>query len=305
MVTRYKYKNVTWIDLESPTSEEVRELLEEFQLPAQVAEELLLPTVKPRVEFYKDKLIYLILHFPAFRHTHGGEQNQEVDFVIGHDFLITTRYDTIDPLHKFSKVFEVGSILDRSDMGEHAGHLFFYMVRKLYKSLEHELEYIQDALRDIEEDIFGGREREMVIELSRSSRELLAFKQAVRMHQEVLRSFEVAAHRFFGDDFGYQLQNIIGEYHRIQDGIATNMDTLMELRETNNSLLSTKQNEIMRVLTIMTFITAPLSLIAATFGMNTTLVPLGDSPYDFWVILGIMASAGVMLFSYFIYKKWL
>ena len=305
MITRYKHKKVTWIDLESPTNEEVRGLLEEFELPAQVAEELLLPTIKPRVEFYDNKLIYLILHFPAFRHTHGGDENQEVDFVIGKDFLITTRYDTIDPLHKFSKVFEVGSILDRNDMGEHAGHLFFYMVRKLYKSLEHELEYIRDALRDSEEDIFSGGEREMVRELSHISRELINFKQAVRLHQEVLQSFEVAAHRFFGDDFGYQLRTIIGEYHRIQGSILINMDTLSELRETNNSLLSTKQNEIIKVLTIMTFITAPLSLIATTFGMNTALAPLSNSPYDFWIILGIMASAALILFSYFIYKKWL
>lgn len=305
MLTRYQHRKVTWIDLQSPTSEEVRGLLEEFKLPAEVAEELLLPTMKPRVEFYAGSLIYLILHFPAFRHTHGGDQNQEIDFVIGKYFLITTRYDTIDPLHKFSKVFEVGSILNRADMGEHAGHLFFFMVRKLYKSLEHELEYISDALHTAEEHIFLGRERETVIELSRISHELIDFKQAVRLHQEVLESFEIAARRFFGEDFGYQLRTIIGEYERIKGSIAINIDTVSELRATNNALLSTKQSEIIQVLTIMTFITAPLSLIAAIFGMNTTASPLGDNPYDFWIVLGTMTGVATFFFSYFIYKKWL
>lgn len=305
MITRHKHRDVCWIDLESPTTEEVRGLLEEYRLPPAVAEELLLPTMKPRVEFYDDCLIYLILHFPAFRHTHGTDENQEVDFIIGRDFLITTRYDTIDPLHKFSKVFEVNSILDRSDIGAHAGHLFFYMVRKLYKSLEHELGYIHDALRDIESQIFAGREKEMVLELSRISRELRGFKQAVRLHREVLVSFEIAARKFFGDDFGYQLRTIIGEYHRIESGIAINVDTLSELRETNNSLLSTKQNEIMKVLTIMTFVTAPLALLAGLFGMNTDSIPIVNHPFGFWIIVGIMATATGFFFSYFVYKKWL
>lgn len=304
MITRYKHQKVTWIDLESPTSEEVRALLEEFNLPENVAEELLLPTMKPRVEFYDNSLIYLILHFPAFKHTHGNGQNQEVDFVIGRDFLITTRYDTIDPLHKFSKVFEVNSILGRDDIGEHAGHLFFYMIRKLYKSLEHELEYMSDALRDSEDHIFAGEEREMVRELSKISRELINFKQAVRLHREVLGSFEVAARKFFGEDFGYQLRTIIGEYYRIESGISINIDTLQELRQTNNSLVSTKQNEIIQVLTIMTFITAPLALLAGIFGMNID-TPLTEDPYAFWIILGIMATALSCFFSYFAYKKWL
>jgi len=305
MLTRYKHKHVTWIDLESPTSEEVRGLLEEFKLPENVAEELLMPTMRPRVEFHGGDLIYLILHFPAFRHTHAGEQNQEVDFVIGKNFLITTRYDTIDPLHKFSKVFEVNSILGHSDIGEHAGHLFFHMIRKLYKSLEHELEYMSDALRECEERIFSGHERAMVREISKVSRELINFKQAVRMHREVLGSFEIAARKFFGDDFGYEIRSIIGDYYRIEGGIAINSETLQELRETNNSLVSTKQNETIQVLTIMTFITAPLALIGTLFGMNTTMTPIAGHPYDFWIILGIMAAAAVFLLSYFAYKKWI
>src|SRR5210317_1659031 len=120
MLTRYKHRNLTWIDLESPTQEEVRNIMSEFSINPLAAEELLTPTLKPKVDQY-DNFIYLILHFPAFKHSHSEGQNQEVDFIIGKDFLITTRYDTVDPIHKFSKVFEVNSILDRSDMGAHSG----------------------------------------------------------------------------------------------------------------------------------------------------------------------------------------
>jgi magnesium transporter len=304
MLTRYKHRDVLWVDLESPTQEEVRTLMAEFHLPPEVAEETLRPTLKPRVEFYPGHLIYLILHFPAFKHTHGTAQNQEVDFIVGKNFLITTRYDTIDPLHKFSKVFEVNSILDKSDIGEHAGQLFYYMVRKLYRSLEHELEYIRDALRDIEQRIFEGKERAMVSELSRVSRDLINFKQALAAHREVLESFDVAARTFFGDEYLYELKTILGEYYRVEHNITLNLDTLAELRETNNSLLSTKQNEIMKLLTMMTFMTAPLSLIAALYSMNTKVLPIAGQEGDFWIILSLMALVVLCLSLFFIRKHW-
>ncbi|MBT3282952.1 magnesium transporter CorA family protein [bacterium] len=304
MLTKYTHKDVTWIDLESPTKEEVHKVMSEYSIHPTVAEELLMPTTKPRVDLH-DNFIYLILHFPAFKHTHNHEQNQEIDFIVGKDFIITTRYDTIDPLHKFSKIFETNSILDKSDIGTHAGFVFFFMIKKLYKSLEHELEYIDDALETVEEDIFKGHEKEMVVALSVVSRDLLNFKQAMRSHKEVLDSFEEAGIKFFGQDFSHHIKSIVSEYYRVNSMIGMHNDSLYELRQTNDSLLSTKQNEVMKTLTIMALVTFPLSLIASIFGMNTKTLPIVGSHNDFWIIMGIMLTLALIMFIYFKIRRML
>ena len=304
MITRYTYKNLTWIDLESPTQEEVREIMEEYSVNPLVAEEFLSPTLKPKVDFYKD-YIYLILHFPALKHTHSGDQNQEVDFVIGKDFLITVRYDTVDALHKFSKVFEVNSVLDKSDMGDHAGFIFFYMLRKLYRSIEHEIEFMEDKVEIIEDRVFEGKEKAMVYEISVLFRNLLDIKQALSAHEEVLSSFEVVSSKLFGEDFVYQVRSLIGSYYRVKTIIENTSADLKEIRETNNSLLSTKQNEAMKVLAIMAFVTFPLSLIATIFGMNTVVLPIVGHPHDFWIIITIMLTLTAIFFWFFKHKNWL
>ena len=304
MLTRYTHNTLTWIDLEGPTGEEVRDLMEEYAINPLVAEELLSPTLRPKVDTY-DNCIYLILHFPAFKHTHRSGTEQEVDFVLGKNFIITAHYDTVDPLHKFSKVFEVNSILDKSDIGTHAGFLFFYMAKKLYKSVAHELEFLNDALKDIEANMFAGREKEMVIEISKVSKELLNFKRTLETHRPILSSLEEAGKQFFGPSFAYHLQAITGEFYRVYNGIESNLDMVSELRETNNSLVSTKQNEIMKVLTIMAFVTFPLSLIATIFGMNTEVLPIVGLPNDFWIVMGIMGIATVCFFAFFKHQKWL
>jgi len=304
MISRYTYKKITWIDLESPTQEEVRGLMKEFDIHPLVANELLAPTLRPKVDLYNN-LIYLILHFPAFQHSHGHKPEQEVDFIIGKDFIITTHYTMIDTLHEFSKVFEVNSIIDKSHIGNHAGFIFFYIAKELYRSLAQELEYVNTALEAVEEDIFKGKEKEMVEEISRINRNLLNFKQAIRLHQDVLSSLEIAGLRFFGDKFSYYLSSISGEYYKIASQLEGNRETMLELRNTNDSLLSAKQNEVMKILTIMAFITFPLSLIAGIFGMNTSYVPIVGTPGDFWIVMSIMGFATFLMFMYFKRKNWI
>lgn len=306
MLSKQTINDITWIDASSPTREEVRQLMGEYGIHPLVAEELLAPTLKPRMDLY-DTFAYLILHFPALRHTRkdGGLANQEVDFILGKNFLITAHYDTLDPIHEFTKEFEVETILEKNTAPEHAGFIFFVLIRKLYRALAVELEAMMDALAEAQERVFAGEEKEMVLELSKISRDLNNFKQAMNLHKEVLESFEPAGEALFGKEFRYHLKAISGEYHRVGNLLGHTIDTLSELRETNNSLLSSKQNEVMKVLTIMAFVTFPLSLIANIFGMNLSHLPIVGLQNDFWIIIGIMAAAASVFFIFFRYKKWL
>jgi magnesium transporter len=303
MHSRYEHNGLVWVDLESPSREEVQDIVDQFSIAPLVAEELLLPSTKPRVEFYPN-YAYLVLHFPALRHSHRTRE-QEIDFVIGHKFLITTHYDTIDPLHKFSKVFEVNSVLDKSNIGEHAGYLFFYMLKKLYKAVEHEVEYVRHDLSTVEEHIFTGHEVDMVAAISRSARDLLNLRQTIEPHREILHELEASGANFFGQDFVPYLRAISNEYYRVHNHVMRQTESLHELRETNNSLLTTKQNETMRTFTIMAFLTFPPALVAAAFETTAVHVPIVGGPYDFWIIVGLMLGTMAATFVYFKYRRWM
>ena len=303
MQSRYTHGGLVWIDLESPTPEEVRIVAEEFHLTTLVAEELLQPSTKPRAEFHSG-FAYVVMHFPALHHSHKSPE-QEIDFVIGKNFLITTRYDTIDPLHKFSKMFEVNATLERNDIGDQAGFIFYYMLKKLYSAVEHEVEYVRHDLRIIEEHIFSGHEIRMVSEISKSARDLLNLRQTIEPHRETLHSLEEGGAAFFGEEFVPYLKGLSNEYYRVHNHIMRHTDFLHELRETNNSLLSTKQNETMKTFTVLAFFTFPLTLIAAIFSTDAVHEPIVGTPYDFWVILAIMALVALCMYWFFKNKNWL
>jgi magnesium transporter len=305
MVHRQTHGELVWIDIVSPTQDEIRSIMEEFSLDPLIAEELMAPSVRNRVDA-RDDYFYVVLHFPTFRHLHNvAAVPLELDFIVGRNWIITTRYVEIDPLHQFSKLFEIETLLDRRDMGEHAGYIFYYMLSELYKTLYDELLHIGVRLDAAEERIFEGYEREMVIELSNISRDLLNYNQALDSHNGMLQSLETPGVALFGYEYARNIRSVSGEYTRLASAIKSNKASLHELRETNNSLLGTKQNEIMKIFTIMAFVTFPLSLIASIFGMNTVTMPFVGHPWDFWIIIGAMSAAAVAFFAYFKYKKWL
>ncbi len=304
MISKYTHKNITWIDIESPIKDDVRQIIEEYSIHPIVADELLSPTLRPKVDIY-DNFIYLILHFPTINHKHCNQTEQEVDFIIGKDFLITTHYDVIDPLHEFSKIFEVSSILDKNEIGDHAGFLFFYIMREIYKNSIDDLDNVQNKLAYIEAKMFNGEEVKMVEVISSTSRDLLNFKQALRPHKEVLESFELAGEKFFGKDFIYYARGISGEFYKIYNILEGNKETLSELRETNDSMLTTKTNETIKVLTVMASLALPSAIVASIFGMNAKSMPFIGSPYDFWILISIVVFTTFLTLLFFKYKKWM
>ena len=304
MITKKTCGDITWIDVESPTREDVRTLLDKYNIHPIIAEELLSPTIRPKVDVYDD-FIYLILHFPTISHSHDGKTEQEIDFIIGKKVFITVHYNVVDSLEKSNRLFSMNSVLKQCNMGEHAGFLFFAMAKELYGNLVLELDYVQKELDKIEDNIFLGEEHEMVTHLSKTSRKLLHFKKAINQHKQVLESLELAGKKFFGEDFAYYLRAITGEYYKVSVLLEINKDVLNELKNTNDSILTTKTNDIMKVLTIMAFATFPLMLFSSLFGMNTNYLPIVGRDNDFWIIIGIMVVSTIIFFIFFKHKKWL
>jgi magnesium transporter len=303
MIHTYTWNKETWVDIDHGTSEEIADTVNTYDIDPYVARELVSPTPKSRIEFHKE-YIYLILHFPVFKHTHGKENKQEIDFIIGKDFLLTAHYDTIDALHKMSKQFEVNEILSKKTES-YGYHVFGNLFKELYSSLGEELAYMEDWTESITEEIFDGHEKEMVFEISEAIRTLLYFKKTTDSHKEILDFLRDGGNHIFGGSFSEEIESILLEYHRLRANLQSNLELLRELRETNNGLLTTKQTETMKTLTVFAFIGIPVTIITSMFGMNAEHMPFVSAPYGFYVVCGIMLVTGIIMYTIARFKKWL
>ncbi len=302
MISKYTYKKLVWLDVERPTAEEIKRIHEEYTIPPLVADELLDKSIRSKVDSY-EHLLFMILHFPI---KNPGEQNifkQEIDFVVGQNFIITVHYEPIEALTKFSKQFNIGSQLERGKDIPHAGYLFHFMLKEIYSRITQSLYDINSWLTDIEDNIFKGNEEKMVFSISDVNRIIIDYTQTLRFHKETLLSFQVAAKEFYGAEFTYEMARILAEYNKVEHLLVGHKEVLADLRETNNSLLNTKTNKTVKKLTGLSFIMLPLTLIVGIFGMNMNMIFI-KSNVHFSIIVGSMVIIAVGMYLYFKKTKW-
>lgn len=308
MIKKYEHGGVVWIDLEKPSKEDLTKLATVYKIHPLLISELETTSTRSRVDLY-DGLIYMVLHFPNIRTSAKNADDlpdaQEVDFILGKNFVITAHYHHLELLNQVSKSLDAQSIIIGGKDNLHAGLFFYFIVRELYQSLEASLDYINSSLKRSERGIFAGEEIKTVELLSDINRNLIDFKWSLKHHHEILNSLAVACRSFYGEKFEYYMRSILSEFEKIWATLESHRETFMDLRRTNDSLLAIKTSEATKTLTAIAFFTFTLSTLAAIFGMNMRHNPLIGIPYDFWVVTGIMALITLGIFLIFRSKKWL
>ncbi len=305
MIFRHEYREVTWIDLEQPTEEEIRDTAHEFSIGERLEQELLSPTPTSLVA-REDEMTLLVLHFPAHSAEDDATKNQEIDFIVGDHFILTVRYEVVAPLHHLQKLLETQRlILKRVALTTDV--LLELLFVHLYTSVHDHTNHVVNRLERIEQDMFDGSERKTILSILQVSREFLHMEIALADQEEPLDRFlaALAERNSFGTSFLERTERIRTERIQIARLVETHRAIATELRETNIALLESRQNEIMKTLTIITFSVLPLELIALIFGMHMLGTPLEQNPNAFWIIVAIMFGLVSFMVLFFARKRWI
>ncbi len=307
MTTTHSYRGIAWIDLESPDDGEIAGLVRRYGLHPLVGEELKSSSSLAKIDFYKDYiLVVLTLPVRVRKGDTYSVVDREIDFVVGKTFLLTSRFDTIEQIEYFAKVFEANSILGKDEQLEHAGHMFYYMIKRLYAGMNEDLENIRDTLLITEAKIFNGDEKNMVKVLSNISRELIDFRQTSRIHREIWDGLIESSHNNpLGAEFLPYARDMRDEFNRVHELVGNCRELLSDLRETNDSLLNTKQNEIIKTLTLIACIFYPPTFIAALFTIPALSVPIINTMQGWNIVLLAMVVCSSSMWWWFKKKRWI
>lgn len=242
----YKYKDAQWLDLLNPSDEELKSVASEFALEDDVVVGLLSPSMRHTLSF-REEYAFLILHFPAFKDT-DEDAAYELDFVIGKNFLITVHYHSIPVLEHFT------NSLDKLEFTHGRNGLFFGLFGALMSDFDQKLSEVDHWVRDIEKHMFSGEEKKTIFDISEAARHLIDFRNITAVYKESLTELKEKGKKLFDTEFVNSAQALFQDYERLEAKLERLSIAVKELRETNSSIVSTKQNESMKVLTIFTII---------------------------------------------------
>ena len=304
MRTVIKGPKVTWVDIQNPTEEDVEFLREIYSFHPVILKEIIPPSWRAKVEVFPNYL-FLVLHHPAYSKITKKTRPRELDIIVTKDALITIHYDVILPVKALLDRCNLYEESKKSYMNQTAGHLLYYLLDRFWEDCLTKISRINTKITNIEEQIFEGKESEMVKNISLTRTDILDFSRIITPQQDILQSLNDVEVNFFTKDTEHYFSNIIGKYTRCKNELETQKETVGALEETNNSLLNKKINEIIKVLTIFSVIVFPLNLFAGIFGMNTEFLPIVGMQNDFWIISGIMLTGIIGMILFFKKKKWL
>jgi magnesium transporter len=147
---------------------------------------------------------------------------------------------------------------------------------------------------------------DMVRDISNAKQEIINYRKIVKPQRPTLGLLERSCQRYAPSDLELYFDDIVDKSERIWDLLENYKEVAEALEATNESVITHRLNDIIRVLTIMSAIVLPLSLIASIYGMNIDLLPLAErGALSLLFPLGLMIALAGGLITWFRHKRWL
>jgi magnesium transporter len=303
-------EGLRWINIEEPGAPERGWLEEHFDFHALDLEDVLSRNQRPKIDTYEDYL-FIVLHFPIFDPSVGRLGAGELDLFVGPNVLITIPNQPLQPVEYLFERCRSKEELREQLFSRGSGYLLYRIVDDSFDYCFPMLRKIGNKLDALEEEIFEGRSEEIVRDISNAKQEIINFRKVIRPERPVLRDLESVKQRYLAPDLDLEIyfDDIVDANERIWDMLENYKEVVEALEDTNESVISHRVNDILRVLTAISVIVLPLTLIASVFGMNVGLPGGGDpasgSSASFWIVIGVMLAILVGMVTYFRRRGWL
>ncbi|MBU1036970.1 magnesium/cobalt transporter CorA [Patescibacteria group bacterium] len=300
-----KTTQVCWLNFTSPTAKDLEYLRNNFNFHPLDIEDCLSPAQRPKLDEYPDYL-FIILTFPYYLKEERQIESSEVGIFIGPNYLVTVTDGKLIPLNNFFEQCQFNDTFREKYLSEGPSQLLYHILNKLQLYCYPMLDHISEDIQNIEKVIFSGYERKMVKEILIVKQNIVSFRKTMQSHRNVIRKFIAKRDKFFiPNAVTIYFANILEQTKDLWDIMESVKENIEALHETNESLISFRLNDIMKILTTISVILLPISLIASIFGMNTPLMPFIYLPYGFWIILGMMGVLALLLIWFFKKRGWL
>ncbi len=292
---------LTWVHLAAPSSDDASALSARFGWHPLDLEDVLSKRQRPKIDEYPEYL-FVVLHLPVYDKTVQRLNAGELDLFIGDGYLVTLPAVELLPVTRLFQRCSEDAELRRSLFEKGSGYLLYHVLDDLFDYCFPILDKIGHKLDTIEDEMFEGRSEEVVRDISNVKQEIISYRKIIKPERATLRVLERHTRRFLPEELEVYFDDIVDAAERIWDLLDNYKEVVEGLESTNESVISHRQNDILRVLTIFSVVLLPLTLITGIFGMNTHF-PGFETSDAFWAVVGIMAATIVGLLGFFRYKR--
>jgi magnesium transporter len=294
---------ITWTNIERPTTEDIAVLRRNFEFHPLDLEDCLSHIERPKIDEYENYL-FIVMHFPIYDREQRITRPSEADFFIGPGYLVTVHDGVLTPLIQLFEDCRNYEATRAKHMGRGASRLLYSVIDVLVDYCFPILDKVGSNIEALENEIFTEDMRHIVQEISILRRDIIALRRIIKPQLAIVANLERKDRPFIREDLDVYFGDIVDHLNKAWDILEDHREVVEGLSETSDSVISYRINEVMKILTIISVIMLPLTLLSGIYGMNIAL-PLARDPYALGVILVLMIAISGGMISYFRRRKWL
>lgn len=291
---------VTWLNIEGRDPTVIAELGKVLELHDLVQEDIT-TNQRPKVEYFDD-YIYVVVKMVYFRPTTNKITTEQLSIIFGKQYVITFQEgkvgDVFDTVRRYLR--------DASSRVRQAGadYLVYTLIDTVVDHYFSALERFDEHLEQLENELLDQPSQKTVHKLHRLKREIILLRKSVWPLRELINSLQREHSAYIKPATAVYLRDAYDHTIQVIDTVETTRDILSGMIDIYLSSVSNRMNAIMKVLTIITTIFMPLTLLASIYGMNFRYIPGSNLPLGFYLPLAGMVVITVLMIGFIKRRGW-
>lgn len=290
-----------WVDLAAATAHEGRILAEVFRFHPLSVEDALSAIHHPKIESYPGYL-YLILHGIADPGSGHEFATRDVDFFLGRNFLVTVHDGRSRSIARWRE------ISDRHErvLAEGAVGLLHRIVDSMMGNYRPVIDALERRIDALERDAILGRRADLVRQILGLKRNLASLRRVVIPQRDAVGRLARREFPQISDEMAYRFRDVYDQLVRLSEEAALFQDRVTGTLDAHLSAVSNRLNQVMKVLTVISTIFLPLTVLTGMWGMNVPLPAFpGGVGAQFWWVAACMAAISGLMLALFRRNNWL
>jgi magnesium transporter len=289
-----------WVDLEAPTPDEVRQVLQEiFSVHPLTIEDCLQDSPLPKFEEY-DNYVYIVAHAVDYSRTEKFTTT-ELDLILGQNFLVTFHHRPIRAVQTYREKLRraPGTVARGPDRIAHS------LLDLIVENFKPALDTLRAEIETIEESVLARSKEPLAQSIVDVREDLTTLRQILRPQRELAVALAGGRTRFIRPKLLPYLRDLSDDLVRIEEQVKAWSEQLIFTFKLFLNRSSHETNEGIRVLTGLTAMALPLMIVGSWFSMNFKHSPLLASRSAYLVAVAITITSTGALFIYLKRRKWL
>ena len=305
-INTISYGNLRWVNIERPTEVETEYLAHNFPFHMLELDDCLSRIQRPKIDHdEEDNYLFMVYHFPVFHKEAQVTTASQVSVFLGRDYLVTLHEGELKPLLAFFRDCDANENTRQEVMSHSPSYLLYHILDRLVTSCFPILNKIGNNIEQVEDGIFEENARGTVRKLSILWKDVISYQRMIKPQTEVFESLEKSELLIIKEDADVYFGDLADHNRKIMDSLDEYKEWITGLNDNISTLTSFRINQVMRLLTVISVILLPLTLVAGVLGMNVNLGSVGDSSYSVIAILGLMLIIVACMLFFFRSKRWI